>query len=270
MRINRFLLSLRGCCIALCGIALFGSPACAVFFDLRGLSPSTSFNYNLSAGGITASVGASGFLLKSGAMTLGIDANSANDNANLIDGGGGSKESFFIQFSQTVLFESIQISQFDVGDAGTFNIKGGSTIALANGANAVNQITGGSSSNTLSWTGDLVSGGTRGFSVDGFSVRLAGTPPAQAGDYNTNGKVDAADYVLWRNTQGWSVVPYSYSDGGGDGTVNSEDYAVWRSHFGQGAGGAGAMSAGIPEPSTLLLLGAAFCPWVSRRRRHAT
>ena len=228
MRITRPIL--RG--VAVLSIVLWASPAFAIYFDLHGLTPSTAFNYNLSAGGINVTVGGSGFLLKSGPATLGIDSNSANDNPNLVDGGGGSAESFAILFGQTVLLESIQISQFDPGDAGTFNIKGGSTFSLQNGLNTVNNFAS-SGANFLRWTGDTVSGGTRGFSVDGFSARLAGTPPAQAGDYNANGKVDAADYVLWRNTQGFSVVPYNFSDGSGDGTVNAEDYAPWRAALGK-------------------------------------
>jgi hypothetical protein len=260
-------------CAAFCAAVLVPlfvtSPASAVFFDLRGLSPSTAGAYNLTAGGITATLNGPG--MRSGATTFGVDHPSASDNPLLVDGGGGAgaAESFAILFSQTVLFESLQISQFDAGDAGTFNIKTGSTINLANGLNTVNQYTGGFSANFLRWTGDAVSGGTRGFSVDGFSVRLAGVPPAQEGEYNTNGKVDAADYVLWRNTQGLSVVPFSFSDGGGDGTVNGEDYAPWRSHFGQGTGGAGTGFSAIPEPSTLFLLGAAIAFKTPRRRRRA-
>ena len=157
------------CGVAVLGIALWASPAVAIYFDLHGLTPSTGFNYNLSAGGINVTVGGSGFLLKSGPTTLGIDSNSANDNPNLVDGGGGSAESFAILFGQTVLLESIQISQFDPGDAGSFNIKGGSTISLQNGLNTVNNFAS-SGANFPRWTGDTVSGGTRGFSVDGFSV----------------------------------------------------------------------------------------------------
>ncbi len=53
------------------------------------------------------------------------------------------------------------------------------------------------------------------------------------GDYNANGVVDAADYVVWRKMQGNNVANYSTPDGSGNGNVGSEDYTVWRSHFGQ-------------------------------------
>jgi hypothetical protein len=80
-------------------------------------------------------------------------------------------------------------------------------------------------------------------------------------DYNNNGIVDAADYVLWRNANGTSVSPGTSPDGNGDGLVNNLDYDLWRSHFGlaSGAGSGGSVSTGaIPEPATfgLLLIGA--------------
>jgi hypothetical protein len=61
------------------------------------------------------------------------------------------------------------------------------------------------------------------------------------GDYNNNGVVDAADYVLWRKV-GASV-----------GT-----YATWRTNFGRVASGSGSglqESLGVPEPSAALICG---------------
>jgi hypothetical protein len=58
------------------------------------------------------------------------------------------------------------------------------------------------------------------------------TPPALTGDYNSSGKVDAADYVVWRHLQGTNVPPFGGADGDGDGDVDGEDYNVWRARFG--------------------------------------
>jgi hypothetical protein len=58
------------------------------------------------------------------------------------------------------------------------------------------------------------------------------SPPLLAGDYNTNGIVDAADYAMYRNTLGMSVIPFTGADGNGNGTVGPEDYDVWRQNFG--------------------------------------
>jgi hypothetical protein len=64
----------------------------------------------------------------------------------------------------------------------------------------------------------------------------------QAGDYNGDGKVDAADYVVWRKSPG------SFGGAGG--------YTTWRANYGNPPGaGAGLNSAsGVPEPSTALLI----------------
>ena len=60
------------------------------------------------------------------------------------------------------------------------------------------------------------------------------------GDYNRNGMVDAADYVLWRNTLGNVVAAFSGADGNGSGTIDPGDYSLWRGNFGHSAGpGAG-------------------------------
>ncbi len=61
-------------------------------------------------------------------------------------------------------------------------------------------------------------------------------PPALPGDYNQNGKVDAADYVLWRKTLNQFVAQYSGADGSGDGIIGQEDYGVWTANFGQTLG----------------------------------
>ncbi len=60
---------------------------------------------------------------------------------------------------------------------------------------------------------------------------------AVPGDYNQNGVVDAADYVVWRKGLG--------------ATYTQGDYDVWRAHFGQSVGLSAGASATIPEPGTI-------------------
>jgi probable HAF family extracellular repeat protein len=78
------------------------------------------------------------------------------------------------------------------------------------------------------------------------------------GDFNGNGAVDAADYVVWRKGLGT--------------TYTQADYDVWRAHFGQTAGsGSGAnANAAVPEPITLVLLMFAVASWCIRRVRAAS
>jgi hypothetical protein len=58
--------------------------------------------------------------------------------------------------------------------------------------------------------------------------------PQLRGDYNVDGAVDAADYVVWRKTLGQTGIPaFSGADGDGDGDVTQADYIVWRANFGR-------------------------------------
>jgi hypothetical protein len=62
------------------------------------------------------------------------------------------------------------------------------------------------------------------------------------GDYNLNGAVDAADYVLWRHTLGTSLANGTGADGSGNGVVDQADYDVWRGRFGSTPAGSGAVA----------------------------
>ena len=75
------------------------------------------------------------------------------------------------------------------------------------------------------------------------------------GDYNGNGTVDAADYVLWRKD------PAAF---GGD----PDGYNTWRANFGNPPGAGSGVGAAVPEPATWILvaaMGAMIVP-VNRRR----
>ncbi|MEX2170805.1 MAG: GH25 family lysozyme [Pirellulales bacterium] len=73
-----------------------------------------------------------------------------------------------------------------------------------------------------------------------------------AGDYNQDGTVDAADYLVWRNNVG-SGTSLANDDTPG---VGPDDLARWQANFGQAVGtGLGlATNATIPEPTTVALL----------------
>lgn len=86
-----------------------------------------------------------------------------------------------------------------------------------------------------------------------------------AGDYNFDGKVDAADYTVWRDTSGQSGAGLP-ADGNGDGTVNEADYLLWTSNYGATAQFSGAVS--VPEPTCvcIALLAAALSTTLRARR----
>jgi hypothetical protein len=54
-----------------------------------------------------------------------------------------------------------------------------------------------------------------------------------AGDFNRDGSVDAADYIIWRKQLGTTVEPGTGADGNGDGVVDHSDHAIWMSNLGR-------------------------------------
>jgi hypothetical protein len=100
-----------------------------------------------------------------------------------------------------------------------------------------------------------------------LATSLSIVPAPVPGDYNNNGIVDQADYLLWRNNQGTTNVLANDSIGG---RIGAAQYDQWRSHFGQTGGissGASLGSAAIPEPATLGLMTLAVAGAWTRRRR---
>lgn len=88
---------------------------------------------------------------------------------------------------------------------------------------------------------------------------------ALPGDYNANGVVDAADYVVWRNTLGQTGSGLA-ADGNFNNQIDSGDFNVWKAYFGQTAGSGAALTA-VPEPSSLFLGIAALIPFGMGRRK---
>jgi glucose/arabinose dehydrogenase len=62
------------------------------------------------------------------------------------------------------------------------------------------------------------------------SVFKINTSQLLAGDYNANGTVDAADYILWRKTLGSTTV--LAADGSHNNKVDQADYTIWQNNFG--------------------------------------
>jgi hypothetical protein len=77
-----------------------------------------------------------------------------------------------------------------------------------------------------------------------------------AGDYNQDGTVDAADYIVWRKNLGQMVTLPNEDPNTTPGSVTSQDYDIWRAHFGQTSGSGATASPPIsaPEPASALLI----------------
>jgi len=99
---------------------------------------------------------------------------------------------------------------------------------------------------------------------DDFHVELLGDEihlvysafvPTLPGDYNFDGTVDAADYIVWRKTDG-----------------SQDAYDIWRTNFGRSLSAGGSSSGqvqngSVPEPATGFALLYGMClAFLSRHR----
>lgn len=72
-----------------------------------------------------------------------------------------------------------------------------------------------------------------------LAINAAAVDASLPGDFNDDGRVDAADYTLWRD---------------GLGTMyNQSHYTEWKTHFGQTAGSAASATTSVPEPAGIIL-----------------
>jgi hypothetical protein len=140
------------------------------------------------------------------------------------------------------------LSQINIVGAATFNA--GANVHLDTSAVAPTQSSydlltatsifdnGISFSGPAGWGYQIIPGG------NGQILQIAeGLAPDLVGDYNDDGSVDAADYVVWRKNPG--------AFGGEQG------YTDWRANFGEtssGAGGRGNAVGPVPEPAAAALL----------------
>lgn len=95
-----------------------------------------------------------------------------------------------------------------------------------------------------------------------------------AGDYNQDDAVDAADYVVWRNTLGQTGGGLA-ADGDSDNQVDTDDHIVWRNNFGQTnsmGSAADFLATAVPEPVGIAVIAVPIliyaAKWRIRRRRQ--
>lgn len=128
------------------------------------------------------------------------------------------------------------------------------------------------------WKGSAAPFHAEGYLAAGNTLRYVYTvADPLTGDYNADGIVDAADYVVWRNTDrtpgGYTAWRANFNqsvsrpgDFNRDGKIDAADYVVWRNtdgtssgygiwraNYGQLAAGESVVGARIPEPAVLWL-----------------
>jgi hypothetical protein len=87
----------------------------------------------------------------------------------------------------------------------------------------------------------------------GLDIGIGGAVVGQPGDFNNDGKVDAADYTVWRDNLGGSSSALN-GNGTGAATVVAADYDLWKTNFGMGAGSGGIAGGAVPEPTSVIML----------------
>ncbi len=103
--------------------------------------------------------------------------------------------------------------------------------------------------------GDFDGSGSLGLEdYEGFHQLVTGGVTL-AGDYNLDGVVNGADYLVWKAAYGLhhpsALVP---ADGNGDGVVDAADYVVWRNNLGAVAPGGLVVASRVPEPVSLAVI----------------
>jgi hypothetical protein len=101
----------------------------------------------------------------------------------------------------------------------------------------------------------LSSAGTGATGFDNILLQLIDVvEPGNSADFNGNGTIDAADYVVWRKNSGlMSGATQSQGDANGDGSVNTADYDLWRASFGNMVPVGGGLAAAVPEPTSIAM-----------------
>jgi GH25 family lysozyme M1 (1,4-beta-N-acetylmuramidase) len=129
---------------------------------------------------------------------------------------------------------------------------------------------------TDSWSVPGVAGNVDGDLFNGSSAELSqlllGNDGAIPGDFNRDGGVDTADYIVWKKTKGMTVPIYSGADANGNARIDAGDIVAWKGNLGQpGQSGLALEShdAAVPEPGSLLISLVAGCLANGGARRRA-
>lgn len=239
---------------AVMGFVMFSMPLLAVAFPGRGSGCASCHN---SAGGMAMTTSPNPIDIKkgdNGLLTFQVTSMGNASNANIsvqglqnpalaaTIGSGGNQWTLRTGSSGTSYVSN------------SINSTGPYTLDLAIGAAA----TTGTYPITVDFSGDGLLGTTSSFNL---MISPAGVP----GDYNGNGIVDAADYVLWRNG---GPLQNQVDD---PGTVNAADYTAWRTRFGNAAGTGSFTIAlvAVPEPASVVIMTLGVLSMCTLpRRRH--
>jgi hypothetical protein len=102
-----------------------------------------------------------------------------------------------------------------------------------------------------------------------YELSLAPALLTPTGDFDKNGVVDGADFLLWQRELGESGGTLA-ADANHDGAVNADDLSLWQIHFGETTAGTFPSARQIPESSTYALAICALAGGILRCRLRAS
>jgi hypothetical protein len=102
-------------------------------------------------------------------------------------------------------------------------------------------------------------------SLGSFELCTLAQIQPKPGDYNVDRQFDVNDYAEWRKAFGDTDAPHLYADGNTNGVVDDADYVVWRNALSL----SGTSTALVPEPSLISLAIVASVSIASFGRRRA-
>jgi T5SS/PEP-CTERM-associated repeat protein len=155
----------------------------------------------------------------------------------------------------------IEIDSFAPGQFDALNVSGSANLAGALHVSLVDTIPAVGQVFTVFTSANLINNGitlrgayARLFELDvtNSSVAIRVVNAGSPGDFNLDGMVDAADYVVWRDNSGTQL-----------------EYDAWRANFGFALASGAAVVTTVPEPAIWVsLCTAAICCWVIRLPRR--
>ena len=160
--------------------------------------------------------------------------------ANLVDGTGGYTKALdtwvFSPFGDNALPGTNPLTGqplsgfYEAANAFAMSCHSGFGSTLGDGVNLAYVVADGD----VHWTG-AITRDDNPFETEGATDVLPDLP----GDYNGDGTVSGADYVVWADTfgnDGSAGKEDLRADGNGDGAVSGADYVIWADNFGATAG----------------------------------